>query len=719
MQNVFTDYPDVPWKQGWRFFFGPEDHTPFITGTLPGTLTAPGADWTLHLIEPSSSCTARLFCNGFSISARWRPEKHRIDALVTESGVLCGVCLGLPAPDLTAAVPLNGTGNLVWVQNDHKIALLLRQENRFAFVNGGLSQERALAKAEAVLDENFESLMQRETEARQNISALFGMNPRHNPPVALAAELLKTRLRERTGAIHGLWSVADGFETEAFSLNELYPLVRAWTLIDPPVALKLTQTALALQQNNGGFPAWVDTGGIVSPTAPWPLIAQSFELAWQSSRDPALLKKYLPALRKYVQWAVRRFDPHRDHIPAWQNEQEVFIPGVYERGKATPELTVLLIAEIEAVLRLCEESEHAEAAAESLNEERNHLTQTLNTVFWNPVVKAFSNVWKDGHYLHEPSFGSFLPLFWRGLDSEKRTALLEAFEETRAFPGHQDPENWKQEQMNDSARLPAIHQFMALETFRNADGADALLMLFVRRAREGLAVWLERESIEAEQLAERGETTDAPAYALGPVMAALVLAVQYEFQKQTAKNSSAAQQIMRWIHRLSFNPTDLRLVAVFSLAILIAHLAYTLSHSRDDEQTRTAEAVLSYKQAHFTETMRICRRYPHNALSQFLQANLLMLAERPEEAAGLYRKALLQETESPSALLGLALTLQMNGNFEEAVKRYSDFLDIYETRYPEAAELADEFMQMAREKFSKPPRWRRVYALPVMNDLGL
>ncbi len=61
----------------------------------------------------------------------------------------------------------------------------------------------------------------------------------------------------------------------------------------------------------------------------------------------------------------------------------------------------------------------------------------------------------------------------------------------------------------------------------------------------------------------------------------------------------------------------------------------------------------------------------------------------------------------------------MNGKFQEADKRYGDFLDIYETRHPSEAALADEFMRMNREKFSKPPNWRRVYALPMMNDLGL
>lgn len=714
MQNVFTDYPDAPWKQGWKFLSGPEDRTPFSTGSVSGGLTVPGGSWALQLIEPAAPCTTRLFSNGFSISARRRPERNRIDALVTEPGLLCGTVAGLPMPQLTATAEITQGDGFVWVQSGRTIALLLQQNNRFALVCGELTPEQAFGKAEVSLKENFDALIQSETEKRKNVRGLFSVNPRHNPPVALAAETLAARLRERTGAIHGLWSMAEGFTNETFSLNELYPLVRAWSLIDPPIALELAQTALSLQQSSGGFPAWVEAGGPASTVAPWPFIVQSFELAWQNSRDLALLKKHLPALRKYVQWAVRRFDPYRDRIPAWQSEQEIFIPGSFARGKATPELTVLLIAELEAVLRLGEESEPGETASESLVEERDHLVKTLNTIFWNPSVKAFSNVWKDGHYLSEPSFGSFMPLFWGGLDQEKKTALLQNFEETRDFPGQHKPASWKQEGIDDTAHLPAIHQFMALEALRNGENARTLLLLFVRREREGFSAWFERESIEAA----RGETRGLPAYALGPVTASLILTVQAEFAREAAKTSSAAQMILQWGHRIRISKTDLRITSVFLLAVLITHLAYTLPRSHD-MNARVAEAALNYQQGRYTEAMRVCRRYPHSALACFLQANMLMFAERPDQAEELYRQALTQETESPSALLGLALALQMNGDFKQAEKRYGNFIDIYETRQPEASVLADEFMQLAREKFAKPPRWRRVYTLPMMNDLGL
>ena len=712
MQNVFTDYPGVPWKQGWKFLSGPEDRAPFVTVADSGALIGPCGEWTLQLIDPAVPCTTRLFSNGFSIGARKNPEQNRIDALVIEPGLLRGTVSGLPMPQLTTKAEIKENNGSVWAQSGHRTVLLLQQDHRFALVCGEFTPERAQIKAEAALEENLDVRIQSETEERKNVSRLFSVNPRHNPPVALAAETLMTRLRDRTPALHGLWSTAEGFANETFSLNELYPLVRAWSLIDPPVALELAQTALTLQQGNGGFPAWVEAGGLTSPFVPWPFIAQSFELAWQSSRDLALLKKHLPGLRKYVQWAVRRFDPHRDLIPAWQSEQELFVPESFERGKATPELTVLLIAEIEAVLRLCEEDENSGAATESLVEDRDQLVKTLNTIFWNPVGKAFSNVWKDGHYLHQPSFGSFTPLFWRGLDKEKQTALIEDFEETHGFPGHHQPSSWKQEEIDDTAHLPAIHQFIAFEALQNAGGTA--LMLFVRRAREGFSAWFERECIEAV----RGETAGAPAYALGPVTAALILTVQDEFEREAAKAPSAAQQILQWGHQLRIRKTDLRITAVVLLSILIVHLAYTLPHNRDTN-ARVAEAALNYQQGRYTDAMRICRRYPNNTLSRFLRANMLVLAERPGQAEELYRQVLTQETESPSALLGLALALQMNGKFAEAEKRYADFIDIHETRQPKAAELADEFMQLCREKFGKPPGWKRVYALPMMNDLGL
>ena len=103
-------------------------------------------------------------------------------------------------------------------------------------------------------------------------------------------ESLTRRLRSRTASIHGLWSATDGFNEETFSLNELYPLVHAWTLVDPATALELIRTALSLQQSTGGFPAWITHRGVMSPAAPWPLIAQAFEHVWESGEhDPPAL----------------------------------------------------------------------------------------------------------------------------------------------------------------------------------------------------------------------------------------------------------------------------------------------------------------------------------------------------------------------------------------------------------------------------------------------
>jgi len=236
----------------------------------------------------------------------------------------------------------------------------------------------------------------------------------------------------------------------------------------------------------------------------------------------------------------------------------------------------------------------------------------------------------------------------------------------------------------------------------------------VHRAREGFAACFERESITAA----RGGISEAPAYALGPVTAALVLTVQEEFEQNAARTPSVMQLIRQWGHRLRIKKTDLRIVSVFLLAILLLHLAYTLPRSHE-ANTRVAEAELNYKQGRFTDAMRICRSYPHHPLSLLLQANMWMLAEQPDQAVILYRQVLSQETESPSALFGLALALQMTGDFKQAQRRYVDFIDIYNARFPEAAALADDFIQFSRTEFAKPPHWKQVYTLPMMNDLGL
>ncbi len=711
METVLDIYPSVPWAAGWHLRAAAADNRPLITGPETGTLTAPGAQWTLRTTDPAAGFSTRLLSNGFSVRARRRPRENRMDALLSEPGILCGCVHGLPAPSLVADGPVSAENDFSWIQHGAHTALLLLRGNRFVFVYGSMNPARAMDCAETGMQESFDSFLQQETDRRARIQRLLSINPRHNPPVALAAETLIGRLRERTASIHGLWSCAEGFDVETFSLNELYPLVRAWVLINPDIAMDLVETALSLQQPSGDIPAWVDRGGRVSTAAAWPLPAQAFEHAWQVRRDPDRLRKHLPALRKYIQRALRRFDPHRDRIPAWQSEQELLIPGPFERGRATPELTVLLITEIDAVVRLCEQSETTPPPP-ALLEERSQLIRTLDTVFWNPAEKAFSNTWKDGHYKHDPSFGSFLPLLRHDLDADRKNLLIERFEETRRFPGQSAGGNWKQEQTGTTARLPTVHQFLALEALHRSGAVP--LRFFVQQIREHVTAWFEQQSLAA---ARHRESADGSVYDPGPVTAALILAAQDLFEREAARAPSAARLLHQWVHRLRFNRTDLTILVTILIAAMLIHLAYTLPRRADAEE-RMAEALLDYRQGRLREAMTVCRRFPEHPVSRFVRANLLLLTEEPERAAELYRQVLLQHPDSASALLGLALSRQMSGHLEQAEKRYVDFLDLYEKIHPEAAALANEFLLLTQEGFQTPPRWRRLPALPLMADPG-
>lgn len=184
------------------------------------------------------------------------------------------------------------------------------------------------------------------------------------------------------------------------------------------------------------------------------------------------------------------------------------------------------------------------------------------------------------------------------------------------------------------------------------------------------------------------------------------------------RSVSRIQRILQWGHRRKINRTDLRLLSGVLLAALMIHLIYTLPH-HGHVHTRMAEALLNYQHGRYPEALRLCQRDPRQPVSLWIQANLRMLSEQPAQAEPLYRQALTQEPGSPSALLGLALALQMNGQFTEAAQRYNDFIEIHGTQEPEAAQLAEQLLRLTQEKISHPPDWRRMYARPMMNDLGL
>ncbi|MGE4488425.1 MAG: hypothetical protein AB7E95_02645 [Kiritimatiellales bacterium] len=708
MQNVFTDYPDIPWKPDWQIASGPGDNCPFITKESYGTLSVPGADWMLEITEPSAACSVRLFADGLSFSRTRKKTQHRTDILNLSPGVLYGICHKQRLPRLIGATGQNE--NASWAVSGAGIALLAqsRQTPHFVLVHGAFSMEQAYQKAEQVLTENHDRRFQEETERRQQIATLFTLNSRHNPPAALAAESLVRRLREKTGPLPGLWSLAEGFEQPAFSLNELYPLVQAWNRINPTVSFQLMETALALQGHSGGLPAWIEASGQVSFTAPWPMIIQAFDAAWSVNSDIEILPEYLPKLRKYILWALRHFDPHHDGMPCWQSQYEVFIPGSFKRHKSTADLVALLIAELDALLRLCQASPYEEPSIQVLTAERDRLKRLLLTIFWNPDTKTFSTAWDSGHFVYEPTFGALMPMILQGLDSTQ----MMTNEENGEIAQKDVILSAEQDHISQKTPQFAIQQFMVTDAVHRVPVETGLIIKpFVRDIRETISLWF---NLAGKEQPSSGK----PAYELDPITASLILLIQNDLKKTLTEQSAALRKLSYWKARLRLNRTDFLIVGACLIGVTVVHLAYNIprEHAAD---THMANAALNYKQGRLTETLAICRRYPNHPLSQFLSANLFMLTEQPQEAEQLYRKVLLQKTESPSALLGLALSQQINGKFDEAVKRYIDFLDLYEERFPEAASIAEEFLQLTENGFSRPPRWRAVFSLPLMQDLGL
>jgi tetratricopeptide (TPR) repeat protein len=317
-----------------------------------------------------------------------------------------------------------------------------------------------------------------------------------------------------------------------------------------------------------------------------------------------------------------------------------------------------------------------------------------------------------------------MPLFWPSLERPFKESILDNFEETHGFPGGQKPDSWKHEQMDDPSHLPAIHQFAAFEALHHAGARKTLQHLFVSRVREGYAAWFERENIEAVRLIHHQTQTETSAFAIGPVTASLLLLVQRQFHIETSSHAPALKLLRHGLHRLKANKQDLKIISIFAVAMLFVHLTYNLPRRQAAREARLAEATLNYKAGQFIEALRICREYPDEPLCKLIRANLLLLAEQFDEAVSLYREALQAETESPSALLGYALSLQLSGQHQEAIKRYNDFLDIHEQQLNQTgqSDLVDRtyaLLRLAEENFNKPPQWQQLLANPLMHNLGL
>jgi len=695
------------WASGWELgppaaARGEPSSARLRTMNRPGSVgpDAQPPGWSFHLEWPEERgpVTPELFACGYRLRFARAPESA-CAVFLAEPGLLCGHLGARVAPALFCAeTDIQTAGPMTWIEREHQHVVLVQEAAgdglRFCLaVETRAGHAEAAERARRGLERKFEDQFQAELAQRPTRGA--PTEPRAlDPAVAhLAIETLFARLRPPQGLLPFRWVEQDPSGPARFSLRHLYPLVFAWTPIDPAVALDLVKCALSCQQPDGRIPSEVspDYAGEQSPAA-LPLIAQAARQAWSAHRDPGFPDFAAPRLRRYLRWACRRYDPEQTGLPCWPSADEALIPEAHDAGLASPDLAAFLLCEIDAYLQLARACVTTAGDEATWQAEIQRLKDALHQTLWDERRSVFTSRYVRGAVIERLTLSSLLPLPAPGLRADQRQAILQGLRDSAGFRGPAGAPAW--ERWEGDAEPPpthALHQILLLEALRRGNAPDE-----ARALSHTLCRTLAGLDFDGGSLPDRLDAPPQKPGIIGTAAAALAVILDSPVAVEPAAPASPA---LAWMerHRASLLAGVVGLLVLGLATVAVAFLSKT-APPQATLSAWTGLATRYHQEGRYDEAQELYEKILASGrnlpLVELLLANTLLRKGELEEAEERYRKLVAAPDPHPVACLNLAVTLYLRGQTNEAFLTFREFADKYGELQPQLAFRARTAMQL-------------------------
>ena len=720
MNFIFQSYPAHPWLKKWTFeprgcgtTFREKSADHFFQTQETVGCIAPNTDdpeWTLQIPIPQNSRTNILF-NGFCAYLERSKKRYAAEAIVPEPGVLWGRFSGIPEPSFITTQPLEEQSDgFQWLENDTLPALLAVRDDHFCLITKARTRTHAIQLAENYFSQNFEELLQKERDNRAGATPLFEEMEHHDSLAAISVECMMQALRPAEGNIPLIWSQSKKSEAPEFNINELYPLVLAWRLIDIKVAEELVLCALRIQAGSGAIPVHYSphtTHSILE--APKPLLIKAALAVWEVRKDAELLTAILPPLRRHLQWMLHHFDPKRRGIYCWKNRNEPIVSESYETDLATVDLSVLLLTEIEAFSQLWHQSESQTNPISAFKEEQDGLESNLLDLFWNEEESAFSNAFIRDKEVTFHGFASFTPLLWNKLSDTRKGAIIERVQESGKLPGGLSVLSWRKSAFDDNSSA-MLQQFIAFEALKIAEPKGLLMNDYSRLILQGFVEW---HTVSIEQSGTL--QTD-------PVVAAYIINVQETRHYRYHAKGGISGALSKLFRKTKTDRFDLAVIIIVAFALASSHIIFKILHAPPPLGLLEAQLNSAYDSRDLNAALEngylIIKHYPEEAsLARLLAGNVALIHNDLTNASELLAGVRATHPDSPGPMISLGLAYQQQGRFQEAEKNYDEFCYLFDEIFPELVEQVNHFRYLMQEGFRVPPKWQNIYRYQLMHEL--
>lgn len=689
--------PKLPWTGGRILAPSPwqnldEAWQPrLLTLPEPGSLTTPGdAAWTMQVAWSAmpSRHAFDLTAHGYQLHG---PAGPLATAWMPRNGILV---MDLP---VAATVSLQSSAYKVEKTGDYE-GLDTPETSVVLFVRRGSTGQRVILAHRMAEQPRLRALMDPWIEepivdpwknSDEPYRAFWASQP--DPPsiaLARAVDVLAATLRAPSGVIPNWWMLGRNNDGEGYLTADLYSHVRAWAMVNPPVAAHLVKSVLAAQDPSGAVPRIVRPDGFHDRQwAPIPLLARSAWLAWQAEPSREFHDFVMPRLHRYLTWMISYFDPDESGLPVWRDDREAWTPELYQHTIASADLPSLLIAELDALRDLSRVVASGGPSMEYLLGYRSRLNRNLSGFFWNRPACMFQDRYSDGAHVDKVTLAATLPL----LDTSLPRDMLQPVSELLQPGGPlRDPRGVREWSEGAEGMSPPLvreeHQLLMLDAL-DESGAAAIAATL----RQDLAATFLTESLPAMEAGR----------------AALRIAVLGR-SVQTTPTFSLVSPLLTKLDRRRIL-VSVGLLVLFGALLLGLIGAYIAKRSFTLQAIETSAGLARrhYLDGNFSEAKRIIgeildsgRTYPGLYLGL---GNAEFKMNQLEAAAEAYRKELEGDGNAVAATLNLALTLVHRQRADEAIPLYQEVTNRFRTANPSVAQQAALALRLLEENLPPGP----------------
>ncbi len=495
-----------------------------------------------------------------------------------------------------------------------------------------------------------------------------------------AARLLAQRIH-KTGDSPSCFSTTVSDGVEVVEVNQTLFLVAAWLEEDAEVAAALISGVLSLQSPDGTLKArYLTDGTPVSDCAAWPLIVQAAALVLKKTRSAKLLKPLLPQLYRYLEAAIKYFDPQHTGQPCWHSRDESFMPDSFQTETASPDLAVFLLAEMIAIRRIEKSLQESLPSAPDFELERSVYVESLQDDFWDADDYRLMMIDKRSKKRLEapPQFTSLTvmavdelsALMARISPQVKQWVRLGGFELCQGQDG--------------SATNLCFAIFMLLGLDRRQDKtAYVLLKSNLRR------VILE-SSADAHLFGREDEEETFPGSLISGIqVAASALVILSTRQSGEPDIQPTSREL--FLQFLNRHPRAAIGVPVGVFIILVAIVAgvLLLTPGRYDPtfEVQMSVARLKMERSQFEEAItlydELIESHPGMVQPMLMKALAYVHMREYREAADIYGQLVGREGVSPLVAVDLSLSLDSAGDSDAAFQVFREFREQYGDVYPQ------------------------------------